>query len=344
MNGTKNTAAPGHRSIRTISTCALLAFILLCLASVDIKADDLQNHAALEIYLPREVTIKDDVITLGQVGIIRGGGSLAAKAGGISLGRISVPGQKITIDRQMVLSRLACSGIAGSKVKLTGAEKIKVKQQWEIVKGSKFVELARTFLKKNPSYNPDCELEPLRMPADWFVSEVNKDFKLLPRLAGHKVPLRNQAKVEITVVADGAKIASREVTFRLKYNCRKAIAKVDIPKGALISAENVRIEKSISNYPEPANWKGPYGLVARRRIAANTEIRPGMAGQIEPAVIIKRNETVIIRIESPMLLITAVGRAKQNGRAGDYIRVQNVDSQRIITAKVNEDGTVRPIF
>ncbi len=344
MSGRKNTAAREHKGTRIFASCVLVAYMLLCQTSVSIKADDLQNRTVLEIYLPREVTIKNDTITLGGVGIIRGEESLAAKAGAIGLGRISVPGQKITIDRQTVLSRLACNGIAGSKVRLTGAEKISVKQQQRIVKGSKFIELAKAFLKKNPSYNPACELEPLRIPADLFVPEANKDFKLLPRLAGHKVPSRKQVKVEIAVVVDGTKIASREVTFRLKYNCRKAVAKVDITKGDVISPENIRIEKAVSNIPEPANWKGPYGLVARRRIAANSEIRPGMAGHLETAVIVKRNENVIIRIESPVLVITAIGRAKQNGRAGDYIRVQNVDSQRIITAKVNEDGTVRPIF
>jgi flagella basal body P-ring formation protein FlgA len=34
----------------------------------------------------------------------------------------------------------------------------------------------------------------------------------------------------------------------------------------------------------------------------------------------------------------------QEGRAGEYIKVRNLDSQRMILAKVNEDGTVEPIF
>jgi len=65
---------------------------------------------------------------------------------------------------------------------------------------------------------------------------------------------------------------------------------------------------------------------------------------VNPPVIVKRNRTVVIRIERPGLLITAIGKAMQDGRAGDYIKVQNVDSQRIIFARVNADGTVEPVF
>jgi len=65
---------------------------------------------------------------------------------------------------------------------------------------------------------------------------------------------------------------------------------------------------------------------------------------VNPPVIVKRNRTVVIRIERPGLLITAIGKAMQDGRAGDYIKVKNVDSQRIIFARVNADGTVEPVF
>jgi len=306
------------------------------------KAESTEEDFALQIYLPREVTVEDDSISLGQVSIIRGKGSLVTKASGIALGRISVPGQEIIIDRPTVLSRLACSGIPVSKVRLTGAEKTKVKRQQQIIRGSKFVELASSFLTKNPPARSVCQLDSMRIPKDLVILDAGKEIKLSPRLT--KNGTRNHAKVRIGVLADGKEIGVREVTFRLKYDCRRAVSLVDIPAGVSISPANVKIEKTLSAYPEPANWNPPYGLVARRRIPANTAIRSYMVGPANPAVIVKRNQTVVIRIERPGLLITAIGKAMQNGRGGEYIKVQNVDSQRIIFAKVNEDGTVEPVF
>jgi flagella basal body P-ring formation protein FlgA len=304
-----------------------------------------RQTSELQIYLPREITINGNAIILGQVGIIRGNpadGGLAAKASEIALGRFSVPGQKIIIDKTMVLSRLACNGIPASKVTLTGAEKVTVKQHERTISGKEFVELTSSFLKKNPPVPSVCQLTPIRIPTDFVVPGVGKDIKLSPHLA--RSTAGNRAKVQISVLSDGKEIGMREVSFRLKHNCRRAVTLVDIPAGAVISHENIKIEKTVSNYPEPSDWRPPYGFVARRLLPANTVIHPNMVGPVKPAVIIKRNQAVVIRVERPGFLITAIGRAMQKGSTGDYIKVQNVDSQRIIIVRVNEDGTVEPVF
>jgi flagella basal body P-ring formation protein FlgA len=330
------------KAVTIVVVGCLMAVPQFCRGSANSETGSLQKDSALEVYLPREVTIKDDAIRLGRVGIIRGVESLVARAGEIVLGRISVPGQEVVVDRSMVLSRLACNGIPASKVTLTGAEKITVKQQQRVIKGREFVELASSFLMKNPPVGLVCELNPIRMPKDLVVRGADKDIKLLPRLAGSGA--RNRARVQIAVFVGGREIAVREVTFRLKYNRRRAVTLVEFGAGAVISPENIKIESTVSNYPEPADWSPPYGLVTRRRVAANTVLRPNMVGSAESAVIVGRNQTVVIRVERPGLLVTAIGKTMQQARAGDYIKVRNVDSRRIILAKVNEDGTVEPVF
>jgi flagella basal body P-ring formation protein FlgA len=330
------------KTVSIVVIISLLASIQFGRASADNKTKGLQKDSALRIYLPREVAIKDDAIKLGQVSIIRGKESLVARASEIALGRISVPGQKIVVARSMVLSRLACNGIPASKVTLTGAEKITVRQRGRFIKGEEFVELASSFLRKNPPAGSVCQMNAIRIPKDLVVPGVSKDIKLSTSLAGSSA--RNQSKVQIAVLSDGKEIGVREVTFRLKYNCRRVVTLVELVAGTVISTKNVKIEKSVSNYPEPADWRPPYGLVTRRRLPAKTVIRPDMIGLAKPAVVVGRNQTVVIRIERPGLLVTAIGKAMQDGRAGEYIKVRNVDSQRIILAKVNEDGTVEPIF
>jgi flagella basal body P-ring formation protein FlgA len=330
------------KTLKIIIIICVLTSAQFCQALANSKADNIAEDCALRIYLPREVAIEDDTISLGQVSIVRGEESLVAKASGIALGRMSVPGQRIIIDRTTVLSRLVCSGIALANVRLTGAEKIKVRQQQRIIKGSEFVELASSFLKKSPLDRSVCQLDPIWRPKDLVIPDSSKDIRLFPSLL--RSGARSRAKVQISVLADGRKIGAREVTFRLRYNHRRVVTLVDIPAGGSISANNVKIEKDLSNYPEPANWNLPYGLIARRRIPANTTLRSYMVSPASPAVFVKRNQTVVIQIKSPGLLITAVGKALQSGQSGEYIKVKNVDSQRIIFARVSDDGTVEPVF
>ncbi|MHC4720211.1 MAG: flagellar basal body P-ring formation chaperone FlgA [Planctomycetota bacterium] len=309
--------------------------------SANSEAPSQEEDSALQVHLPREVTIEEETAKLGQVSIMRGEESLVAKAREIALGQISMAGQEIIIDRQMVLSRLACSGIPSSEVMLTGAEKVRIKQQQQIISSDRFVEQASLFLKGRLPADRVCQPDPIRTPKDLVVPETSEKVELVARLVAGT---RNQAKVQISVFADSEEVETREVAFRLKYNCRRATALVDIPAGGLISPENVKIEEHLSDNPEPSNWRPPYGLVARRGIAANTVLRPSMMGHLKPDVIVKRNQNVVIRMERPGLSVTAVGKAMQKGSVGEYIKVRNVDSQRLILARVNEDGTVEPVF
>jgi flagella basal body P-ring formation protein FlgA len=350
MRKKKSIITQAYKGTEMLITCALMTCVLFChtsMGSVESESTNSQDNNArkdtcIRIYLPRKVTIQDNYLKLGQVSIVRGDESLVAKVNEIALGRFSMPGQEIVIDRSTLLSRLACNGIPPSIVTMTGAEEIAVKKQHKIITSSEFVKSAYSFLKKNLSTGSGCQAEPLRIPKDLLLPVLDKDVILNPRMV--ESGTRNQAKVRISVLADSNEIGSGEVTFRLKFNCHTAVTLVEIPAGAVISPENVKIGKIVSDYPEPANWSPPYGLITRRALPVNTAIQPDMVIPAKPAVSIKRNETVVIRIDMPGLLVTALGKAMQQGHTGECIKVRNIDSQRIIAARIEEDGTVVPIF
>ena len=340
MNRYKSINAKRFKSTGLIISCLVMVPALLCRASANDTTSESQTSNCLKVYLPREVAIKDSNLTLGRVSIIQGSENLVAKAGDIALGRISVPGQKIVIDRPMVLSRLACNGIPASSVTFTGSEKITVTQQNRTISGSEFVLLASSFLEKNSTANSACKWNPIREPKDFVAPATSRDIKLIPRLV--QTGSTNRARVEIAVLSCSKKIGVRQVTFALIYERQQAITKVDIPAGGVLGRENIKIEKVLSNDPEPADFKLPYGLIASRALPANTVLTPNMLESIKSPIILKRNQNVIIRIERPGFLITATGISLQDGRAGDYIKVRNTDSQRIIIARIKEDGTVEP--
>lgn len=118
----------------------------------------------------------------------------------------------------------------------------------------------------------------------------------------------------------------------------------DVEIGTPLTAENIKIEEILSNTPEPMNWSGPYGFIATRNLPAGTVVGSTAAKSPKPPVVIERNQNVVIKIERGSLIVTAMGKAIQEGKLGECIKVKNIDSQRVIQAKVNEDGTVEPVF
>lgn len=315
--------------------------LILSGLTASLQAAAAQENTALRIYLPREMTIESSTPTLGQVAILRGSETVTAQAGQITLGHLSVPDQNLVINRKFILSRLACNGIDTAEVSLTGAEEVTVQRRHQSITSDEFVAQATDFLKSHLPDKTICQLNPIRLPKSLITSGSDQALNLSCEIVGLQ---GNQCKVRTTASRDGQAIASRDTIFLCQYKCRKAVAKTTIEKGQMLNAENIRIQEVVSKTPQPANWTPPYGLIAKRTFAANAEIPAHLVAAATPPVLLKRNQTVTIMINRAGFVATATGTALQDGATGEYIKVKNVDSQKIIMAKVIEDGTVEPIF
>lgn len=323
--------------MRLVKITAVTALLLLLVAG-NIQA----AGQKLNIHLPRDVTIKDNSVMLGQVCIVSGDETLTAKARQIPLGRITLAGQHLTVDRNTILSRLAANGISNSNVKITGAKDVKVKRKEQTITNDMLAKKAESFLKSISSAQATTTLEIARIPKEVTIPGTPKSITLVARPGSVNSPTYRSALVD--VVADGKVIQTREVSFRLKHTVRQIVATVDMPAGIPLTPDNITIETITSNRPEPKGWNAPYGLVTKRKIKAGQTVIDGMVSLPKPQVLIKRNQTVVIKVQTAGLLITAMGQSLSEGSLGQYVRVRNVDSGRIIIGKVNEDGTVAPVL
>jgi len=325
-----------------LAIALLLVRAELCWSSMDNASANSASQSRLTIHLPRDIAVESESLTLGQIAVVTGEESLVAKARDIELGRISVAGQNVTIDRSLILSRLACSGMPACNPVMSGADKVTVRRTAKVIKSSNIIESASSFLAGSIKEQAIARWEPVRMPADVILPAQTQNVELVPRLVSRGA--NSQTITEVGVVADGKQIETRQVIFRAKYNVHRAVTVTDVKEGATLTADNTKIVEVISDEPEPAGWSVPYGLVAVRNLPAGAVVGSNMAKSPQPPVVIERNQTVVIRIERAGLVVTAMGKATQQGKLGECIKVRNVDSQRVILAKVNEDGTVEPVF
>jgi len=258
----------------------------------------------------------------------------------VLLGRLSAPGQKLVLDRPTILSRLATCGIGADQVRLTGADSVTVRRQQQIIAVEDFVEIGRQFLQQWAGSHSACEILAVTRPKDLVLSERPQDVQLKPQLVRGVV--RGHVTVRVQVTADGRDMGTRDVSFRLKYRTHRVVATVEIAEGTALTPDNVTVEAVVSDQPEPSGWKPPYGLVATRTIAAGAEIRDSTLSAAPTSVQVRRNETVLIRMKRPGILVTAMGTSLQDGRMGELVKVRNADSSRIIVCKIMPDGSVEP--
>ncbi len=299
----------------------------------------------LRVYLPREAMVAGELINLGLVGVVRGEDALVARANGVGLGRFSLAGQQIVIDRGTILSRLASSGIKGSQISLSGAETVTIKRNEQTIGTDRFVETARLYLQKQLSGVSVSSIEPVGRSAQWVLPADGGSIKLAAKISGYsssKLPNR----IWVGVMEDGAEIGGREIVFKIKFKQQRAVALADIAEGVMIGSDNVRIETIEADKPLAANWSVPYGMIARRRINKDSVITETMVRAVAPPTLIERGQMVVIKIERPGMMISALGEALADGKVGDYIKIKRglERDAPLIVGMVKPDGTVEPVY
>jgi flagellar basal body P-ring formation protein FlgA len=146
----------------------------------------------------------------------------------------------------------------------------------------------------------------------------------------------------VSVMKTGKEVCVREVVFSVQYKNLRAVATKDIQCGTLVSQDNARIETFESSLPQRV-WAQPYGLAAKRQIKAGDVINADIVEAVKSPVLVSRNQGVVMQIKQPGLTITAKGQALEDGRAKECVKVKNIDSQKVLLARVNDDGTVEPV-
>jgi len=298
------------------------------------------SAGAIKLYLLREVNITDESMQLGDIAILRGSSEDIAKASGVTLGKFSVPGQKITINRRTILIRLAANKIPSTNVSFSGAKEVKVGRKELIISANDITAKASEFLKKNKTNSTVASYELMRNCRKVILPAQKGEITLAACLNKRGSAL--QVIVDVDVMLDGKKMGTNQVAYRPMYNRRLVVATADLPVGTVLSNENIKVETITSKYPEPKGFKLPVGLVAKRDIKSGQQIRNSLVMQPKPEILIKRNALVVIKIDTPAILLTVKGKALGEGGFGEMIKVKNIDSNKIIICKVNYDGTVSP--
>jgi flagella basal body P-ring formation protein FlgA len=112
----------------------------------------------------------------------------------------------------------------------------------------------------------------------------------------------------------------------------------------IIKAENLGIEfRALSRLPQDViiDKKSAIGKQARISLKPGTVLR---MSYIDLPIVIKRNQQVNIIARGKYFIVKAKGKALQNGRLGEIIRVRNIDSKKTIWAKVISSEEVEVIF
>jgi flagella basal body P-ring formation protein FlgA len=152
--------------------------------------------------------------------------------------------------------------------------------------------------------------------------------------------------VPLTVVFKAGEDAERRVGITVSLERLVTVVVARRPLGRYKPVENEDVElKAVDLAGLPADrltdLESVLGKRTRRALDSGTVLRPDL---LESPPLVKRGDRVRIIAETAGFRISAAGQVKQKGCEGEVIPVMNLDSNKVIHARVIDSQTVKIDF
>ena len=294
----------------------------------------------LDIKLHKEALVTKDVILLGDVATISPENLEAKQWAEHQISRAPAPGEEKVIQSHSLISSLR--HLAGAdKIRWSGSENIIVKRQGIELRKEQLKQIVAEFLQHNIEKLPDANLRftSVRAPETIVLPTGNLTYTVTPSKPG----IIGSSSFSIVFQVNGKTVKNCTVRGKLEAMAEVATARVNIRKGSIITADQLNMtSQDISKLDTPFPAIDlVVGMLAKRTIRAGRAIDNK---NVEQPPVIAKGEQVKIFAGKGGLQISTNGIAIMDGRLGEYIRVKNISSNKLVYCKVDAPGIVSVEF
>jgi flagellar basal body P-ring formation protein FlgA len=154
-------------------------------------------------------------------------------------------------------------------------------------------------------------------------------------------PRGNQARALVRVSCAGGTPWSLNVPVEIRRELDVLVLRRPVTRGEILGAADVVTQKrTVSSLSSPyvGRVADLAGRPTRRALPDGT---PVTAEALSAALLIKRGQTVTLASSSAGFEVRAPGRALADASASQRLRVQNLDSLKVVEGTAESDGVVR---
>jgi flagella basal body P-ring formation protein FlgA len=148
------------------------------------------------------------------------------------------------------------------------------------------------------------------------------------------------ARVKYELLVDSVPFKKFWIPVRVDKKVDAVVASRDIPKGKVVTLQDVKREKlpSLRVRGGVLTIESVVGKVAKRNIRAGEVIKER---DLEPNFVVKKGKPVKLIYESGGIHVELLAVALENGAVGDIIKVKNVSTGKVLVCKVIGENTVK---
>ncbi len=294
------------------------------------------------VSLRADSVVRGTEIRLGDVAEIQAHDpALAERLRGIEVGRAPLPGYSRTLDLSYLKARLRLQQVDPMALAFDVPPVISVTTASQRVTGSDLVAAVRQhILVVREADAEHLSIKSTSEPPDLVLPVGVLQLKVRTQPG---VVLLGSVSATVEAWIDGVLVRTVSLPVRVSALTEILVAARPIGRHALLGTEDVRIERR-EVVPGQDALREVAAALGRRALRT---ISPGeaiLAGMVELPPLVRRGDIVLLTAEGHGLRAVAQGEAREEGKAGQVIRVRNLTSGRDVYGQVDGERTVRVPF
>lgn len=312
---------------------SILLICLFCMAAIPCYG--------LEITFRQTAEVDAVAIKLGDIADFDSKSEFARAMASRTVGQTGQPGQDVTIDTAALIRQIAGSSDLPADLMWSGASTVTVHRKSITIGPDKIQEILDDYFTSRSAEMPPADtrfiIDALPVPFALPTGELKWDvIPSDPDIIGSN-------RISIIFSVDGKVRKNMSVHGRFEALAPVAVATVQLAKGTLIEENHVTmVTKDITKFSAPClNPAELKGKIVTRTIRQGALIE--MSAVQQPAVI-RKGEMVKIVLNRGNLFLSTQGVAKSNGAMNEMIKVQNVNSNKILNCRVSAAGIVEVVL
>jgi flagella basal body P-ring formation protein FlgA len=323
------------------------AALLVCgLAAAMLRAED-PAGGLLYVELRGSADVSNRLVRVGDVADISGGTpGLRSQASGLDLLELSTIESTDEVTAARVTARLLIAGFAPDQFEVDGAECAQIAWRPDQSAEERVLAAIRRGVEER-LYVPADEVAPeLSQPLPAALIQLidrTPDARLDARFGA--VPTGGRTRVDVWVTTPGNETNVTGITVEIRFRQIVPVVAESVSARQVITADSVSFtEREVSQLGSVLPAEQVVGMAARRNLAPGDVIVSRDLTEPKEAdapVLIKARDLVRLTARKGNLVLTVpAAEALQSGREGEFIRVRNPSSGKVILGRVVAAGEV----
>lgn len=319
---------PPSWSVRIVLIAICIVGLVRTVSGADIKL------------LPKN-TVSSSIIRLGDIAEFEIQSDLTKAAATFQVSQAPPPGEKITLQSIAIKKKIIAQHKLPASLSWEGPATVTIFRRGVKIDSDQLEKIISDYIHDNSDILPEADIRfiPNTLPLPFMVPTGKLSYDVIPSNPG----IIDSSRFSIIFKVNNRIAKNMSIRGRVEALGEVIVAAKSLRKGAVVEANDLtasvmQLSKKIDTGLRPSDF---IGKKLKRSVRSGS---PLYLSSVETLPVIFRGQRVKIVISSGSLFLTATGLAKNDGRLDQMIRVQNLNSNKILYCRVAAPGLVEVIL